>query len=321
MGNNHVKNAYEMRKKSGFLSTIKTYLDRNRLGELLVLKGLIDPTQLREALNIQQKEQMPLGYVLVKKDYISKKQLQHILIRQRATRFMATALVCIFAMSAMGTKRANAAAIKDVPAQIAVTKTSAKFQRVAYYPELFGSKEKRSNNLSAFTKWTGMFKRFEKSLNRGNSKELTAWRASLAQYKDQSISNMAKNVNNLVNQQRYITDKKNWGKSDYWATPVEFLKHGGDCEDFAIAKYTALRALGIPEERLRLAIVHDNVKNIPHAILIVYSDKGPLFLDNQIKRVSDAVSQDRYRPIFSINRKAWWLHTAPKSGTRIASTK
>lgn len=321
MGNNCVKNAHEKRKKTGFLSTIKTYLDRNRLGELLVLKGILDPKQLREALNIQQKEQMPLGYVLVKNDYISKKQLQRILVRQRATRFMATALVCVFAMSAMGTKRANAAAIKDVPAQIAVTKTSAEFQRVAYYPALFGSKEKRSGNLSAFTKWTGMFKRFEKSLNRGNSKELTAWRASLAQYQGQSISSMATNVNNLVNQQRYITDKKNWGKSDYWATPVEFLKRGGDCEDFAIAKYTALRALGVPEERLRLAIVHDNVKNIPHAILIVYAEKGPLFLDNQIKRVSNAASQDRYRPIFSINRTAWWLHTAPNGGTRVASAR
>jgi predicted transglutaminase-like cysteine proteinase len=123
---------------------------------------------------------------------------------------------------------------------------------------------------------------------------------------------MVQKVNELVNRQPYLEDIDNWKKSDYWANPVEFFERGGDCEDFAIAKYTALRLLGVPEERLRLAIVHDKIKDIPHAILIVYSDDGPLVMDNQVSKVKRADKVNRYKPIFSINRHSWWLHTVNK---------
>ncbi len=311
------KNCVNSSAKTGFLSSIKTYLDSNRLGELLVLKGVIDSAQLRDALSQQKQAQQPLGYVLVQNNHISKRQLRSLLLRQRTMRLMATGLMCFMALS-FTTKRANAAAIKDVAAQISVVGTTAEFTKVAYYPALFGSSEKRSSNISAFTKWSDMFKRFERSLKKGNNPELIKWQTTFRQYKGQSLKQMASNVNTLVNKTRYITDQRNYGKSDYWSTPIEFLKRGGDCEDFAIAKYTALRALGVPEERLRVAIVQDKVKNIPHAILIVYTDTGALYLDNQSQYVSKASNQQRYRPIFSINRTAWWLHTAP-SATRVAS--
>ncbi len=91
-----------------------------------------------------------------------------------------------------------------------------------------------------------------------------------------------------MNKVRYIGDQKNWGKSDYWATPIEFLTYGGDCEDFAIAKYVSLRALGVPDRAMRIAIVKDTQKGIAHAILIVYTEDGPMVLDNQIKRMTNA---------------------------------
>ena len=59
---------------------------------------------------------------------------------------------------------------------------------------------------------------------------------------------------------------------------------------------------------MRIAIVHDLQKNIPHAILIVYTDDGVKFLDNQYKSVKDADGFTRYRPIYSINRTGWWRH-------------
>ena len=44
---------------------------------------------------------------------------------------------------------------------------------------------------------------------------------------------------------RYQTDIQLWKQNDYWATPLETLGRGfGDCEDYAIAKYISLRALG-----------------------------------------------------------------------------
>ncbi len=45
---------------------------------------------------------------------------------------------------------------------------------------------------------------------------------------------------------RWDTDQNIFGQEDYWATPLETL--GGlqaDCEDFSIAKYVTLLALGL----------------------------------------------------------------------------
>ena len=169
-----------------------------------------------------------------------------------------------------------------------------------------------------------MFERFDKELsNTKSARVIRELQTKLSKYKSDSIHEMARSVNTMMNKKKYITDSKNWGKSDYWATPVEFMTRGGDCEDFAIAKYVALRALGVPENRLRIAIVQDQKKNMPHAILIVYSEKDVVVLDNQIKDMRSAKNITHYKPIFSINRLAWWLHTAPEksSNTIVASAK
>ena len=55
---------------------------------------------------------------------------------------------------------------------------------------------------------------------------------------------------------RYQTDIQLWKQNDYWATPLETLGRGlGDCEDYAIAKYISLRALGVSDDKLRLIYV------------------------------------------------------------------
>ncbi|WP_350563201.1 transglutaminase-like cysteine peptidase, partial [Psychrobacter sp. CAL346-MNA-CIBAN-0220] len=55
---------------------------------------------------------------------------------------------------------------------------------------------------------------------------------------------------------RYQTDILLWKQNDYWATPLETLGRGlGDCEDYAIAKYISLRALGVSDDKLRLIYV------------------------------------------------------------------
>ena len=132
------------------------------------------------------------------------------------------------------------------------------------------------------------------------------------------LESQVRRVNDLMNSVQYISDKRNWGRSDYWATPVEFITRGGDCEDFAIAKYAALRALGVPDSKMRVLILKDMQKNIPHAVLIVYTNEGPMILDNQIKTVRADNSIHHYKPIYSINRTSWWLHTAPRA-TQVAS--
>ncbi len=195
-----------------------------------------------------------------------------------------------------------------------------------HLPALFNSKETRSSNLRPFTKWASVFDRLDRDVReaRKGAQTISLWQQDLNEMAGLPISIMAEKVNSYVNQHPYITDDENWNQSDYWATPLEFFERGGDCEDFAIAKYASLRMLGVPEERLRLAIVHDKKKNIPHAVLIVYTERGAMVLDNQRDNVIMVDQVKRYRPIFSINRTAWWLHTVPadaSSRIRLASVE
>ncbi len=323
MSNTRVKEKNKNTQK-GILNNIKNILNRNKLGEILVLQGKITPYELRNAIKIQQNTGKPLGKILQDLGLISKNQLSRLLLKQKILRITTASMLYI--MSCIGfTKTSNASEIKDVPAKIILASASGTtFKSIENYPALFGAKEKKSTNLKAFTKWTSMFKRFDRDLKKPESKRIiNAFKAEISKYRSDSIYDMSRKVNTMMNKKRYILDNKNWGKSDYWATPIEFMTRGGDCEDYAIAKYVALRMLGVPENRMRIAIVQDMKKNTPHAILIVYSEKGAILLDNQIDDIRYTNSIRHYKPIFSINRVAWWLHTVPKkaSSTIIASAK
>lgn len=298
----------------GVFSRIKTRLERNRLGELLVQRGVLAPSDLKLALAGARQENLTLGRYLVLNNQVSQFAIRRALTEQFMLRFMTAAITVFISMTSFGmTKQAHASSIKDVPARMAFTQAA--FAPVASFPKLFGSSEKRSTSLTAFTKWTDMFEKFDASMNSSYGQaKMQDFLQDLAAFRDMPLDQMAANVNTLLNRVAYVSDQANYGKSDYWATPIEFLTRGGDCEDYAIAKYTALRILGVPEERMRLAIVQDLQKNIPHAVLIVYTDNGPLVLDNQIKTAKRADAIAHYKPIFSINRSAWWLHTKPAGG-------
>ncbi len=302
-------------RRIGILSRLQLLFERNRLGELLVLNGALTPNELRRALDTQKDTgKNHLGRILLQENFISRSALYKALTQQLTLRSMAAVATLVISFAGMSIKPARAGSIKDNPAPMSLASvTNPAFTPIRIFPALFGTNERVSTNLRPFTKWTRMFERFEASLqSKSNDKQIIRdWQADLAAYKDLPLFAMAEKVNDLINRQKYIIDRENWGESDYWATPVEFFTRGGDCEDFAIAKYISLKLLGVPEERMRVAIIHDKIKDIPHAVLIVYTDKGAVLLDNQIKEVRYTDKVSRYRPIFTINRQAWWLHTQP----------
>lgn len=83
-----------------------------------------------------------------------------------------------------------------------------------------------------------------------------------------------------VNAIGYVSDLENYGVEDYRASPEEFYKYGGDCEDFAIAKRAALLSEGIPKESMDYVLfpLEDGVW---HVVLRV-KYKGKIFiLDNR----------------------------------------
>ena len=142
---------------------------------------------------------------------------------------------------------------------------------------------------------------------------LTGWRDILVNPKYRKMSEREKleRVNDFMNQTPFIDDLAHWGKEDYWATPVEFLStHGGDCEDFSIAKYFTLRALGVPDDKLRITYVKELViYNQAHMVLAYFPspDAEPLILDNINKTIQPASARTDLLPVYSFNGSNLWL--------------
>jgi predicted transglutaminase-like cysteine proteinase len=109
-------------------------------------------------------------------------------------------------------------------------------------------------------------------------------------------------VNRAVNLAlRPMSDLAQYGVVDHWAPPLEALTRGaGDCEDYAIAKYAALRAAGISEEDLRLVVVHDNKLREDHAVLAARLDGAWLVLDNRRLLMLPDAELPNYVPLFTL---------------------
>ena len=184
-------------------------------------------------------------------------------------------------------------------------------------PSFFRSKEIRSSNLKPFKKWTGALGRYvkERAKQKGSCKatklnkcHYASWVKFLTSIKSKDKLMQIRLVNKYMNQAKYTTDKNNWGRKDFWATPGEFMSKFGDCEDYAISKFLSLRMLGFKQSELRVVAVKDLNLKVGHAILVVYYGGKVLVLDNQIKKVIDAARVRHYSPVFSINDKYWWRH-------------
>lgn len=181
--------------------------------------------------------------------------------------------------------------------------------------ELFGSSETRSSDLSSFPKWTEMLERSRSTASKRCAEGLCndfSWNEQLKKWGISGISLATiKTANNKVNNSPYVLDMINWGKQDFWASPLQFLIKDGDCEDYAIAKYMLLKNAGFPADRMRLVVVQDENLGILHSVLAVDYNERNYILDNQIKSVVTDRDIVHYTPIYSINEQAWWRH-APK---------
>lgn len=118
-------------------------------------------------------------------------------------------------------------------------------------------------------------------------------------------------VNAWANAKPYVEDITNWGLPDYWETPGEFIAHGGDCEDYAIAKYFSLVRLGFAPRDLRIVIVSDSVAHDFHAVLVARIDGTDWLLDNQLSEVTALSTKPQYTAIYSLNEQGWWMHSSP----------
>jgi predicted transglutaminase-like cysteine proteinase len=175
---------------------------------------------------------------------------------------------------------------------------------------IFGTKEMHSSNLNMFPKWRDALRRFDTELKTcsGGSCKVQEWNAFLDSVRTKPPEDQIRAVNREMNDKPYVTDPVNWHMPDYWATPLQFLRKDGDCEDYAISKYMALKALGFKADDLRIVVLQDTNLNVPHAVLVVFQQGRALVLDNQVSGVVPASSIHHYHPFYSINEDGWWLH-------------
>jgi predicted transglutaminase-like cysteine proteinase len=117
----------------------------------------------------------------------------------------------------------------------------------------------------------------------------------------------------------FRTDDAASGEADHWASPLETLQAGhGDCEDYAIAKYFSLVAIGTPVARLRLVYVRAQVAGNDaqaHMVLAYYPQPNaePLILDNLVTSVRPASRRPDLTPVFSFNSEGLWQGVGAQS--------
>lgn len=190
---------------------------------------------------------------------------------------------------------------------------------------IFGSVEFPSTSLRALPKWKNVLKRImkeEKRYHRCEKKSFScendgmlSWRQFVQEQKQHVVNKKEtlQRVNRFLNQWIYTPDLENWKTSDYWATPLEFVSSSGDCEDYAIIKYVTLKELGFSVDQLRLVVVKDTLRNIPHAVLAVYLEKEEdiFILDSLFNTVLSHKDVMQYTPYYSVNEKKRWTHFMP----------
>jgi predicted transglutaminase-like cysteine proteinase len=132
-------------------------------------------------------------------------------------------------------------------------------------------------------------------------------------------------VNDFFNQNTaFIDDSILWQKSDYWATPIEFLLKGaGDCEDYSIAKYYTLLEMGVAENKMRITYVKSLTLNQAHMVLTYYESPQaiPFVLDNLITSIKPASERTDLLPVYSFNGSSLWLAKNKASGNPVGNSE
>ena len=161
-----------------------------------------------------------------------------------------------------------------------------------------------------FTIDSSIINAVEKKYGIDAGKRLLAWQQFMRDDTSGTDLEKLEKVNSFFNQITFVSDQLHWQKKDYWATPIEFLaSNGGDCEDFALAKYFALKMLGVSEKKLNMTYVKAWKLNQAHMVLTYYTTPSaePLVLDNLLDTIKPATQRPDLLPVYSFNGSGLWL--------------
>ncbi len=88
-----------------------------------------------------------------------------------------------------------------------------------------------------------------------------------------------------------------------WVGALEILRFAdGDCKDYSIAKYFALRELGLAPNRVELLIVRNRRRPEDHMVVAAYDEESWFILDNATMAVlTDIEDAALYAPLFVLD--------------------
>jgi len=158
-----------------------------------------------------------------------------------------------------------------------------------------------SPNLPDYSQWQGKQTPAER--------RIAAWRWLITTQFSLPDAEKLTLVNRFINRLVFVSDREHWGQEDYWATPYETVySGGGDCEDFAIAKYFTLKYLQIPDRKMRLVFVRALSLRQSHMVLVYFAtpQSEPLVLDNLDPTIKPLSQRTDLRPFYSFNAKGFW---------------
>lgn len=128
-------------------------------------------------------------------------------------------------------------------------------------------------------------------------------------------------VNHYINKRHWVTEREIHAEriGDEWQTLNEFFAEGGDCEDFAIAKYFMLRDLGFAPDELRVVVAWDYTVDEYHAVVAV-NLKGRVVLLETDNTIVYPRKHGNYKFLYSINEIAVWDHLGEPHRNMIAKS-
>ena len=187
---------------------------------------------------------------------------------------------------------------------------------------LFGSTEFESGSLAALPQWKRVLGRMRKErlafehcaadADQCSSSAQRSWRDLIVEASGLDRKAQLQAVNRFFNRWPYKLDKELYGVNEYWASPSEFMMRSGDCEDYAIAKFFALRQLGFDNDSMRIVILWDEIRAIGHAVVVVYEPEGTLVLDSLSRMIVPHARYGHYIPQYSMNETTRWSHIHKK---------
>jgi predicted transglutaminase-like cysteine proteinase len=116
---------------------------------------------------------------------------------------------------------------------------------------------------------------------------------------------------------RYVSDLAQFGELDRWSSPLAtFATTKGDCEDYAIAKYVALREAGFASNDLKILLVRDRTVRMDHAVLAARLEARWFILDNRWSELREDSNSLNLAPLFAINESGVQLFATPYAKLR-----